>query len=304
MIFDINKTSFSAAVKRMQSTFTLQHCLGVVTHRLNRAGNKPLAAALSQAMGKYNDEQGLDRKRASEVLSQAITGDSYNVLASKMNKAQGELSPKLIVGSLRAALDELNAVIFTVGDEGRLLRESLTKALVFLVKEKSGGKTGSSAYLTMRKEYLPDANAFWESMHALLIENKVVKITTNGFGAPESALDKRELHRREVIFLLSDDSKITLNCTYTKADCSGDGVSLFSCSIYINEDDIYEFFDSSESHDDIYMVDGMLEAFADGLETAFSAESNHDLVDLDHATNKELLYSVVPVLSRVFTMKA
>ena len=301
MNFNINKPSFSAAIKRMQSAFTLQHCLGVVTHRLSRMGNVTLMSDLSEALGHLDDERGIDRKRASELLSRTLTGESYNVLASKMKQNQEPATLDLVVGNLRGRLGELDAVIFTAGHEGEVLRKTLIDALLLLIKDKAEGKVGDATFLTERKEYLPDANFFWGSLHALLTENNVVKVLTEGFDAPTNDHHGLEHHKREVIFWLSDESKIALHYDFSSSEYTG--VDELSCVIYINEDDIYEFFDSSETHDDDFVENEIIESFGDGISGKFCDASNQDLVDLETATNKSLLNLVLPELAMAFSHK-
>jgi hypothetical protein len=64
---------------------------------------------------------------------------------------------------------------------------------------------------------------------------------------------------------------------------------------------VYEFFDSSETHDDIFVTDGIIESLNDGMQGAFVYGSNQDLVDVQTDTNKKLLSVALPALSSAFS---
>ena len=100
-------------------------------------------------------------------------------------------------------------------------------------------------------------------------------------------------------FYLSDGSKISLHYEYKSSEYVD--IDEMDCALYVNEDDVYEFFDSSETHDDIFVTDGIIESLNDGMQGAFVYGSNQDLVDVQTDTNKKLLSVALPALSSAFS---
>jgi len=293
MILRLTKKNFSAMVKRFQDTFSFGHCLGEVAHQLDKDGNSTLGIALEHHFEKNPTTRTIDRKRASESLSMAMTGGSYNVLSAQLKKeAVTESVDATAMANLRGYTGLLEDVIFTLSSEGAHQAKKLIDAILFCTKEMSNDVRGNASQLTERETLLGTETEFWAALHDLFLNTTVAHIHTRGFDEHHTNHHGMYAHSRDVILTLSDGTEIEFNMNYKESEAGLDEMDMV---FTIDGEDLYDIFDpDGDSHE----VDKVLEQIGDLGSEKFTDHANADLVDLNDERNAQLASVVVPEFAK------